>query len=92
MLLQPVTAYADELDTTTTPEPVTDGTETSTVVSAFDAAETLAEDDADVAVEKAINASHDAVDAVNESSVSGDFATQTQNLTDAFDENEVELA
>ncbi|MBR6309106.1 MAG: hypothetical protein IKR39_10925 [Lachnospiraceae bacterium] len=92
MLLQPVTAFADELDTTTTPEPVTDGSETSTQVSAFDAAETLAEDDADVAVEKAINASHEAVDTVNGSAVSANFATETQNLADALDENEVELA
>ncbi|MBP5298622.1 MAG: hypothetical protein J6Z09_05700 [Lachnospiraceae bacterium] len=73
MLLQPVSAMAAELDTTT-PEPVTDGAEDTSEKTAYDNAEDNAVV-ADEAVETAIDASEEAIEAVGEEAA--------QNVQDA---------
>ena len=73
MLLQTVSAMAAELDTTT-PEPVTDGAEDTSEKTAYDNAEDNAVV-ADEAVETAIDASEEAIEAVGEEAA--------QNVQDA---------
>ena len=89
MLLQPVSAMAAELEGTT-PEPVTDGAEDATEKTAYMNAEENAVD-ADEAVETAIEASEEAVDAVGEEAAE-DVKDAAVSFNDAVEANKVVLA
>ena len=91
MLLQPVTAYAGELDTTT-PEPQASGSEDPVDPKQdFDGVEADAVV-ADKAVDTAIEASHEAIDAVNGSTAYDETKAVAVSFIDVLNDNEEELA
>lgn len=92
MLLQPVAAYADELDTT---EPAPgEGEETTavpiTATTQYGAAEAVA-DDADDEVEATVDLYEEAADIADEDAVPEEVWTAVTNLKEVIEENKEEL-
>ena len=89
MLLQPVSAMAAELDTTT-PDPVTGGSEDTSAKTAYDNAEDTAVE-ADGLVEDAIEASEEAIDAVG-AAAAENVQDAAVSFNDAVNENKEALS